>query len=148
MLSFYNCYKKPTRENLRTIILELAHQEIIQKPKYIANCFKEILLSDRCDQMLESAEWLRERTVFSYLTRFIKSLSMDDLKLFLWLLTTSDLAPTPITVEFGEQLFGAPAVRKCSNTITLSPTYACYNQLGEEITNILRNKDSFSFHLV
>ena len=56
MLSFYNCFKKPTRENLRAIILELAHQKIVQKPKYIANCFKEILLSSRCDQILKSLE--------------------------------------------------------------------------------------------
>ena len=93
-----------------------------------------------CDPRSDS-----ERAVFSYLTCFIKSLSMDDLKLFLPFLTASDLAPMPITVEFGEQMFRAPVVRTCSNTITLSPAYACYNELAEEITNILRNKDSFHF---
>ena len=96
-----------------------------------------------CDPRSDS-----ERTVFSYLTRFIKSLSMDDSKLFLRFLTAGDLAPMPLTVEFGEQMFRALVVRTCSNTITLSPAYACYNELGEEITNIFRNKDNFSFHFV
>ena len=106
MRSFYDCYKKPTRENLRTIILELAYQEVVQKPKYIANCFKEILLSGRCDQMLKSVEGIlefyqssaptarklinelicdpqsdSERDTFRYLTRFIKFLRVDDLKI-------------------------------------------------------------------
>lgn len=89
-----------------------------------------------------------ERAVFSYLTRFIESLSMYDLRIFLQLLTTNDLTPTPITVDFGEQMFRASVVRKCSNTITLSPAYAFYNELTEEITSILRYKDSFSIHFV
>ena len=91
-----------------------------------------------------------ERTVFSYLTRFIKSLSIDDLKLFLRFLTAGNLAPMPITdiSRYFEQIFRAPVVRTCSSTITLSPACACYNELAEEITNILRNKNSFSFHFI
>ena len=60
MLNFYNCHKKPTRENLRTVILELSHQEVVQKRKYIANCSKEILLSGRFDQMLKPVEVILE----------------------------------------------------------------------------------------
>ena len=60
MLNFYNCHKKPTRENLRTVISELSLHEIVQKPKYIANCSKEILLSGRFDQMLRSVEVILE----------------------------------------------------------------------------------------
>ena len=35
LLSLYNCYKKPTKENLSIVLHELAHQEIVQKPRYI-----------------------------------------------------------------------------------------------------------------
>ena len=37
-LSAYKCYRVPSQDNIRGIILELAHQEIIQKPRYVANC--------------------------------------------------------------------------------------------------------------
>jgi hexokinase len=37
-LSTYKCFRLPTRDTMRTILLELAHQEIIQRPRYIANC--------------------------------------------------------------------------------------------------------------
>ena len=30
LLSFYNCYKKPTKENLSIVLHELAQQEIVQ----------------------------------------------------------------------------------------------------------------------
>ena len=30
LLSFCNCYKKPTKENLSIVLRELAHQEILQ----------------------------------------------------------------------------------------------------------------------
>ena len=73
---------------------------------------------------------------------------MDELKLFLWFPTASDLAPTPITVEFGKQLFRAPVVRTFSSTATFSPAYACHNELAEEIKNVLRKKGSFSFSFV
>ena len=94
MLSFYKCYKKPTRENLRRIILELAQQEIVQKPRYIANWFKEILLSSRCDQMLKSVEGVLE---------FYKTRSPTARKLINALICDpkSD-SETSITVEFGE----------------------------------------------
>ena len=79
----------------------------MQKPKFIANCLDEILLSCRYDLVLKSVEDILEfsksraptarnlinalvcepksgskKAIFSYLTRFIKSWRMDDLKVF------------------------------------------------------------------
>ena len=42
-LSIYHCYKKPTKENIEKILFELAHQELVQKPRYIVNCWTPIL---------------------------------------------------------------------------------------------------------
>ena len=39
LLSSYKCYRKPTKENIRTTLEELAHQELIQKPRYVANAW-------------------------------------------------------------------------------------------------------------
>ena len=35
VLSGYKCYKNPTKENVKLIITQLVHQELVQKPKYI-----------------------------------------------------------------------------------------------------------------
>ena len=37
LLSSYNCYRNPTKENIRLTLEELAHQELLQKPRYIAD---------------------------------------------------------------------------------------------------------------
>ena len=47
LLERFECRKIPTKENIMSLILEVAHKEIIQKPQYIADCwdgvFKEAL---------------------------------------------------------------------------------------------------------
>lgn len=42
-LSSYKCFKTPNEKTFESIIWELAHQEIIQKPRYIANCWAPIV---------------------------------------------------------------------------------------------------------
>ena len=39
LLSCYKCYRTPTAENIQSIFSELAHQELIQKPKYVVHCW-------------------------------------------------------------------------------------------------------------
>jgi len=56
LLSTYKCYKVPNKENISCIISQLAHQELIQKPKYISNCWKEIIAELKRFPELRSAE--------------------------------------------------------------------------------------------
>ena len=42
-LSSYKCFRKPIPQNIKVIFVELAHQEIIQKPRYIAECWTPVL---------------------------------------------------------------------------------------------------------
>lgn len=42
-LSTYKCYRLPIKETIRTIILEQAHQELIQRSRYIANCWAPVV---------------------------------------------------------------------------------------------------------
>ena len=87
------------------------------------------------------------RAVFNHLTRYIKSLSKDSLMTLLRFLTTaSDLVPDAMVINFEEQVFRAPSVTTCGNILNLSASYSCYNELAEEFTNVLRNKESFTFH--
>ena len=61
-----------------------------------------------------------ERTVFNDLTRCIKSLSKNNLVTLLSFITTSDLVPDAIVVNFEEEILRAPSVRTCGNILNLS----------------------------
>ena len=42
VLLAYNCHSLPTKENLKEIIIQLAHKEIIQKPRYVVQAWNNI----------------------------------------------------------------------------------------------------------
>ena len=43
LLSSFKCFKLPTKDNIKVLLVELAHQEIIQKPRYVAQCWAPII---------------------------------------------------------------------------------------------------------
>ena len=43
LLSSYKCYRCPTKESIQVIFEELAHQELIQKQKYVSNTWSSEL---------------------------------------------------------------------------------------------------------
>ena len=55
-LNTFKCYKLPSKENIKNLIHDLAHQELVQKPRYVLNCWAPILSllqSDRAFQTLD-----------------------------------------------------------------------------------------------
>ena len=60
LLSFYNCYRRPTKDNLHTITIELAHQGIVQKLCYVANCFMEVICANTREKVFSSVEHLEQ----------------------------------------------------------------------------------------
>ena len=42
-LSTFKCFMMPSKDNIKKIILELAHQELIQKPRYLVNSWVPIV---------------------------------------------------------------------------------------------------------
>ena len=42
VISEYKCFSNPTAQNLKTLLVEFAHVQLIQNPKYISACFGEI----------------------------------------------------------------------------------------------------------
>lgn len=176
MLSSYNCYRGATSsETLKEIVKEVSHQEIIQKPRYISNCFSEIFRLKKKDQPFSSLEDLKkfytsktpsgmklnkilivsktatgvQLRVLGYLKQFIKSLDQKDILLFLRFVTGGDLLPEQIDVEFSSGVVPImPRVRTCIPSLQLPEEYTCYNELGQDFSNILKSTDSFLFHLV
>ena len=43
LLSSYNCYRKPSKDSIDNILKVLAHQELVQRPKYISTAWNEQL---------------------------------------------------------------------------------------------------------
>ena len=43
LLRNFNCYKSPAKPNIFNIVHELAHQELVEKPRYIVDCLAPII---------------------------------------------------------------------------------------------------------
>lgn len=176
VLSSYKCYKNPTKENIELIITQLAHQELIQKPKYISNCWKPIMSSLKSFSQFKSLDSMKEmyetkkptgrkvvkllttnpqneseRNSFDHLKRYIKSLDEVALKAFLQFTTGSDvIAITEITVSFNslDGKHRSPIARTCGPVLELPTTYQSYNELAEEFANLVSNKEAWGFTIV
>lgn len=44
-LPTFKCFRMPRKDNIQNIILELAHQEMIQKPRYVVNSWAPIVIT-------------------------------------------------------------------------------------------------------
>ena len=54
LLSSYKCYRLPSEENIQNVFCQLAHQELIQTPRYVANCWSPILRSLKTHECFEN----------------------------------------------------------------------------------------------
>lgn len=57
LLGSFKCYKSRTKDNTSALSHELAHQEIVQKPRYIVDCLAPMLKSMRAGFTLPSKQW-------------------------------------------------------------------------------------------
>jgi len=113
VLSYHDCRVKPTKGNIKEVIGQIAHKEIIQQPMYVKECWYDGIqncgISDRPDldtlyeklkpsvskvlSVLEFPQNMsgQEMTVASYLKRYIREVNDQTLKVFLRFCTSSDL---------------------------------------------------------
>jgi hypothetical protein len=176
VLSTYKCFSLPTKDNLNEIISQLAHKELIQRPKYIANIWLSIFQSVKFPNLfllglkqmytskiasgrrivgLFSASNLtspQDTICFEHLKTYTRNLSQDQLEKLLRLMTGSDVITVDkITIEFvnvsGIKRF--PVFRTCGPTLQLPNTYQCYNELAEEFSELLNhNAHALGFDIV
>ena len=174
-LGNYNAYRRPTKDNILVIIAELAHQELIQRPRYIAQCWAPILreLKDKEPFKTPSSiveffslktatarKVLRviecnpssdaERQCFDFLKKFIRSLDASALETFLKFITGSDSMPSSVVVSFTsiDGYARRPIAHTCGQHLELPRTYHSYGELAEEFTVLLRNKGAWGFNIV
>ena len=175
-LSSYKCYRVPAQENFPDIVTQLAHQEIIQRPRYVAECWNPVLQHLQADtkfqntanihtfyqekkptakkviKMLQAApDNDAQRITLEHLTRFIKSLG-GNVAAFLQFTTGASviLDGQKIKVSFTELngLARRPVAHTCGPLLELPSTYQCYNELVEEFSAILRDKSAWEFNIV
>ena len=177
LLSSYKCFKLPSKDNIKVLLMELAHQEIIQKPRYVAQCWSPIISALKSDPPFCSVKSIKElfldlspnakkvikalhpgvkseseKQSFEFLKQFIKSLDRSSLKGFLKFVTGSDvlLKDQKISVAFyvvdGSER--RPIAHTCGPLLELPCTYQLYNELVEEFTSIMREKERRTFNIV
>ena len=176
MLSSYKCYRQPTLDSMQKIFEELAHQELVQKPKYVAVAWSPHLQSLRkhpefsdVNTMTTLYEEKRptpkhvikllkaepssdaERTCLDHLKRYIKSLGESQLSRLLQFVTGSNI----VTVEEIQVTFTSTVgisrcivAHTCGPLLKLPSTFQTYNELSEEFSNILANALAWSFDIV
>ena len=122
----FGCRKVPTKENARDFILEVAHKEMIQKPQYMADAWREALMILNNKEKLTTIESLchlyqtvetTNRKVLSmiqadpqsnsegaaaeFLKHFVRGMDKAQLKSFLRYVTGADVICLPcISVQF------------------------------------------------
>ena len=175
LLSSYRCYKSPTKENITEILRELSHQELIQKPRYVSNCFHEIFRKAKLPPEFQDADSIlsfykkrcpsankiikalecepkteQERLLLENLKRYIKSLNENELKLFLQFITAADIMPSDkMQVLFDPaQNPCAPRAHTCVPSLELSTAYSTYNELAKDFNSVLNAKDSYLFSFI
>lgn len=175
-LSYYKCFRNHSKENIRQIIFEIAHQEIIQKPRYILNCWAPIVKSLKILPDFQSVKDVqhmydakrpttkkvlkliqsepasdKERLCLDHLKKYIRSLQGNFLPLFLQFITGSDVICFPhieVTFSVLDGKTRRPVAHTCGPLLEIPSTYQSYNELSEEFSELLSNKDAWHFNIV
>ncbi|XP_046861591.1 uncharacterized protein LOC124454884 [Xenia sp. Carnegie-2017] len=125
VLSSFKCRRVIKKSSMPKIIEELAHQEIIQRPKYVANAWSPILKQLKGFKQFETVESL-------YVTG------------------SNIIAVDSIEVAFSDESGNArrPVAHTCAPLLIIPSTYQSYNELSEEFNNIFRREAAWSFYIV
>ena len=166
ILDRFKCRSNVTKFNTRNIIIELAKQELIQKPHLMAHSwannskyfkheegfqsvqnitkfFEKLLATPkRIIGLIEakpSSESEKDR--LGYLKQYIRGLDQSLLKKFLKFVSGSDLVTfTKINVSFtvpANEFQRLPIVHTCGPLIEVPSTYNNFCELREDFSNIL-----------
>lgn len=162
-LADFDCKKVVNTTNLNQILTELAHKEIIQKPQYVVDCWKNVIpffleyfpRLDNIDSLYERlvptvsrviasfrAEERNEaeRDTMKHLKRFVRGLDKVKLGKFLQFITGSNvMISDAINIVFTrlEGLERRPIAHTCTYTVEIPTTYQCYPEFREEFNSIL-----------
>lgn len=160
VLDNFECKRKPNKNNAQHIIYDIAHKEIIQKPKYIIDCWAPILsglldfktinnIYDKCDakpknvlNVLQVPDSLTsdEIKIYSYLKKYIREADKSTLEKFLRFCTGADLiTDKKISIQFKNStgIQRTPVAHTCSSVLELDVSYDNFPDFRSEINSVL-----------
>lgn len=161
ILSSHDCLKLPTSENIRGIIKEISHKEILQEPKFVIECWKPVfqtalhITSSKLDEIYDKKKPtvkkllqlmkfpsdmdFIQQTTANHLKRFVRSLDKQSLEAFIRFCTGSNILGADISIEFNKMSgFGRrPTARTCGCVLSIPTTYDSFTEMREEFNNIL-----------
>ena len=168
-LERFDCRSIPMKEKRQKLILELAHKEMIQISQFIIDSWRKSFKAmpasygafrslEGFEQLYESAtptvkrvlDLLRadptsnsERSVFSFLKRYVRGLDGEKLTMFLRYCTGATMVCVEsIKVSFTD-LDGAarrPVAHTCGSVLELPATYQSFPQFRQEMNNIFSSQ--------
>ncbi|KAK0151962.1 hypothetical protein N1851_006661 [Merluccius polli] len=154
----------PKRENIKATLIQVAHKQIIQEPKYAldnmsevaAECLKTaiktpqdllVIYSDKkptCRKVLKMIEASpvspAEKQAHQYLQQYVRGLDEIGLRKFLRFITGSDIISVPrIAISFNnlEGLSRRPVAHTCGAVLELPCTYNSFPELRMEMEHVL-----------
>ena len=150
--------------NLRTVLTEIAHKEIIQMPMFVADCWSSTLKTldiapDDLDKiyrdlkpntrrvlkMCQFADLMNadENIPTSSMKRLVQEMGMSHLHLFLRFCTGADMiVQDRISVRFTETTFRCPTAHTCGCVLEIPRSYAAepFMTFKSEFLTLLQNR--------
>lgn len=166
LLDRFECRKIPTTENVKSLILEIAHKEIVQKTlcgrlleRCLANRFsrQQIVIDRGTHKLFDTIEPTNkkvlsminhttapmssgEQETIKYLKRFVRGMELTQLNSFLMFVTGADvICVGSIKVDFTKLkgLERRPIAHTCGCVLELPSTYDSYTEFRAEFSNVL-----------
>lgn len=165
VLGSHNCSVLPNENNLQKIIEEIAHEEMVQEPAYIIQCWQPILRSigetmttEKVDKITENlqpkarsvAKSIKfpptmspsETAVSNHLLRFIRERDQRELGLFLRYCTGSDLflsKTSQVTFKEMNEFSRRPIAHTCTQHLDLACDHNTYAESRAEFSSVLNS---------
>ncbi|KAK5874178.1 hypothetical protein PBY51_019151 [Eleginops maclovinus] len=162
VLENYECRKMIKAETLPQILKEIAHKELVQKPRYVIVCWKQLMhgkVNIAHDDLLARYQALRpnprrvqglldfqevmtskQREVENHLRRYLRELDEDHLGKFLRFTTGSDIITcTKIQVVFTKMsdFSRRPIGHTCGFVLEVSDSYDNFPDFRSEFSAVL-----------
>lgn len=162
ILGEHECKKKVTADNLKTILNEIGHKELIQEPTYIKNCWQDIfnkykfsekvtnlsLLKDNliptCKKVVAKLQFTDDNSdkcdTGKFLKKFVKELDEKDLAKFLRFVTGSNLLSDgriQVDTVSMSDFTRRPVAHTCGRTLELGNNFENYATFRTEFKNAL-----------
>lgn len=162
-MAIHHCRRVPTADNIKQILLELAHQKLIQEPAFVIDQWNNILtpikselrgiaalyqdLQPTSRKIIRSIAYpesqnAQEKQIVTYVNAYLRESDKQHLSSFLRFCTGSDLClGKTITVSF-TQVQGfqrRPVSHTCGCYLELSVFYDSYPEFKYEMNKVLEN---------